>query len=139
MYLDTRDLEELLVELEAAALVYAEAKENLYSYNGDDEDKIDRLKEELEEVEADFSEDDEKKLIELRELKKEITEWEYGETLIPKDEFPDYVQELCEDCGYISRDFPDWIVIDWQTTSENVSVDYMLVEYNGEKYYVRHC
>lgn len=138
MYLDTRDLKELLVELEEAELAYTEAKNNLSNYDGDDEDKYEDLQEDLEDAERNFSEEEEKKLHELRELRDQIGgEWEYGETLIPEDMFPEYVEDLCKDCGYINRDFPHWIVIDWEKTSKNVAIDYQLVEYDGENFYVR--
>lgn len=44
----------------------------------------------------------------------------YPITLIRDEYFTTYVQELCEDIGYISKDFPGWIAIDWETTAENV-------------------
>jgi hypothetical protein len=60
-------------------------------------------------------------------------DWEYGETLISEDEWVDYVKELLSDCGYIPKDLPDFIEIDWDTTADNVAVDYM--RDNG--YYMR--
>lgn len=65
------------------------------------------------------------------------SEWDYGLTLIPDDEFEDYVKELITDCGYISNDLPSWIEIDWETTAENVKIDYSEVEFRGETYYYR--
>ena len=44
---------------------------------------------------------------EINNLQEEISsEFEYGETMIPEDKWEDYVRELVEDCGYISKDFP---------------------------------
>lgn len=63
------------------------------------------------------------------------SEWDYGLTLIPDDEFEDYVKELITDCGYISNDLPSWIEIDWETTAENVKIDYSEVEFRGKTYH----
>lgn len=74
-------------------------------------------------------------LSELLKLKEEIgSEFEHGETMIHEDYFTEYVRELCMDGGYISRDMPSWIEIDWDATADNVRVDYREVEYDGETY-----
>ena len=67
------------------------------------------------------------------------SDWEYGETLVRHSYWADYVQELCADCGYIPRDMPDWIEIDWKATARNVAQDYTTVELDGVKYYIRAC
>ena len=37
----------------------------------------------------------------------------------------DFAEQIASDCGYISRDFPSWIEIDWQATWDNgLSDDY---------------
>ena len=37
----------------------------------------------------------------------------------------DFAEQIASDCGYISRDFPSWIEIDWQATWDNaLSYDY---------------
>ena len=37
----------------------------------------------------------------------------------------DFPEQLASDCGYISRDFPSWIEIDWVKTWDNtLSYDY---------------
>ena len=28
----------------------------------------------------------------------------------------EFAEQLCQDCGYITKDFPSWIEIDWQAT-----------------------
>lgn len=57
------------------------------------------------------------------------SDWDYGETIISGDYFIDYVEELISDCGYISKDFPDWIAIDWESTAESVKQDYTPNDY----------
>lgn len=61
----------------------------------------------------------------------------YPVTLIRESYFTDYTRELCEDCGYIPKDFPHWIEIDWEATSRNVLVDYSSTEIDGVTYYYR--
>jgi len=39
--------------------------------------------------------------------------------------------------GYISRDFPSWIEIDWKSTAENIKVDYTFGEYGGITFWGR--
>lgn len=75
---------------------------------------------------------------EIDKIEEEIgSEFEYGVTLVNEDYWEEYVKEECEDCGYISKDFPTWIEIDWKATSENMKDDYIEVEYQGETYYAR--
>ena len=57
--------------------------------------------------------------------------------LIHEDDFEEYTEELCKDCGYISDDFPWWIKIDWEATADNVKMDYTSVDFEGESYLVR--
>jgi hypothetical protein len=57
--------------------------------------------------------------------------------LIEEDDFDEYCKELLEDCGYISKDFPVWIEIDWDATANNVRQDYQEVEFRGTNYLFR--
>lgn len=61
----------------------------------------------------------------------------YPITIIRDSYFEDYTEELVTDCGYISRDFPSWIEIDWKSTAENVQVDYTSAEFDGVTYWAR--
>ena len=37
----------------------------------------------------------------------------------------DFAEQIASDCGYITRDLPSWIEIDWQKTRDNaLSYDY---------------
>ena len=36
----------------------------------------------------------------------------------------DFAEQMASDCGYISRDMPSWVEIDWAATWENLSYDY---------------
>lgn len=66
-----------------------------------------------------------------------IEDWDYGAYLIEEVDFEDYVKELLEDTGYIPKDLPSWIEIDWEATANNVRSDYTSVTYKDEDYLVR--
>ena len=36
----------------------------------------------------------------------------------------DFAEQMASDCGYIRRDIPSWVEIDWAATWENLSYDY---------------
>ena len=41
------------------------------------------------------------------------------------DSGADFAQQIASDCGYVTRDLPSWIEIDWQKTWDNaLSYDY---------------
>jgi predicted nuclease with TOPRIM domain len=128
-YLDTRDLQSRLEELESEREDFQNtvndaeegeekqtAQEELDSWEGDN----------LEELEA------------LRELKDEVSEWDDGNTLIPEEDWIDYVEEMLQDCGYLPRNLPWYIEIDWEKTAENIAQDYGTVDYLGTTYYYRY-
>ena len=81
-------------------------------------------------------------LAELEALKEEISNnsdegFEYGIQLIHENDIDDYLHELLIDCGYIPKDMPSWIEIDWQATYDNMKQDYSEIELNGNTFYVR--
>lgn len=61
----------------------------------------------------------------------------YPITLIHENYFVEYVRELMEDIGEIPRNFPHYIVIDWQKTADNLRVDYSSIEIDGHTYWFR--
>jgi hypothetical protein len=74
---------------------------------------------------------------EIDEIEHYCPDFEFGCTLIHYDYFTEYTKELLIDCGYISKDFPTWIEIDWNATAENVMYDYSEINYRGETYLFR--
>ena len=83
-----------------------------------------------------YWEDELVQIIEIDKVEYEVGgEFEYGCTLISEDDFEDHVRELLVDCGYIPKDLPYWIEIDWKATAENVKQDYSVLEYKGGTYY----
>ena len=111
--LDSRDIQEEL--------------DNIESLKNDSELNLEDLNNELQELEA---------------LKDEVSnnsdeDFEYGIRLIHEDDIDDYLHELLIDCGYIPKDLPSWIEIDWQATYDNMKQDYNELELNGNTFYVR--
>lgn len=112
----------------------------------DSRDVIERI-EELESIQAElvqqliFDKEQGKELDVLRALANEASQysndWEYGETLIRYSYWENYVREMLEDCGEIPKNLPWYICIDWETTADNISQDYDLVDFDGVDYYIR--
>ena len=71
---------------------------------------------------------------EIDELEDEISDFSYGETLIPEDDFTEYCKDMV-DLGNV----PGFIEgnIDWEGVASDLSVDYTNVTYQGESYLVR--
>lgn len=67
------------------------------------------------------------------------TDWSYGETLIRRSYWGEYCKELLTDCGYIPKDLPDWIEIDYESTAKNMEADYGSVYFDGVEYLIREC
>lgn len=63
--------------------------------------------------------------------------FEDGITFIHEDYFTDAMKELCEDVGYLPEGTPDWLVIDWDETADNLRVDYSEAEFRGSTYWAR--
>lgn len=61
----------------------------------------------------------------------------YPLILINSDYFTEYTRDLLEDCGYIPKDFPSWIEVDWEVSAENVKIDYTTIDIEDETYYYR--
>ena len=141
MYLDTRDLQEQIDNLESEIEDLNEYLEDLdkdLGMCGSDfelltvQDEIEKGKEQLQDLRDELQP--------LLDLKYEgIPDWNYGATLIPESDWEEYVEDLMKDCGYISNDVPWWIVIDWSATADNVAADYSTVDYDGDTYYYRNC
>ena len=84
-----------------------------------------------------YLDDDEK--IELEELQSlDLDYIDEHEVLISEGEFVDYCMNMLEDIGYISKDLPVFIEIDWKQTAENLKADYRSIEYQGETYWYRY-
>lgn len=90
--------------------------------------------------------DDAAELATLRDILAEIAgyggdeQWRgdwYPVTLIQDKYFEDHALQLLHDCGLIPQDLPHYIAIDWETTAQNVQVDYTPIEIDGLTYWYR--
>ena len=111
--IDSRDVIERIAELETDRDLALESGEDF-----DHQDELDAL-------------------IELREQCEECDEWEDGATLVAWEYWDKYVEDLIIDIGDLPRNVPDYIVIDWQATAENIAADYTIVSFDGSSYYIR--
>lgn len=75
---------------------------------------------------------------ERRELQ-ELAETVGDELLIRDTYWVKYVEELVCEIGDMPPKIPDYIVIDWEATADNVKADYASVEVGGDTYYYRSC
>lgn len=111
--IDSRDVIDRIAELETDRDLALESGEDF-----DDQDELDAL-------------------IELREQCEECDEWEDGATLVAWEYWDKYVEDLIIDIGDLPRKIPDYLVIDWQATAENIAADYTIVSFDGSSYYIR--
>lgn len=136
-YIDTRELVETRDELKQQVLDSFLEDFPHYEEMTESFEDIRFEEEEIESWKQDWQ-DELNQITCIDDLEYEIgSEFNYGVTLIPEDDFTDYVIDLLEDCGYISKDFPSWIEIDWQKTADNVRQDYSEIEYEGKIYLYR--
>ena len=136
--IDTRDLVEKREELQT----------NLVnSFNEYFETKIGDFDELIEHIDNSDNEDvgewrddkvyDFEHIDEINELEDEITEFSFGETLIPNDDFTEYCKDMvdCYDLGNVPVFIKD--NINWSGVASDLSVDYTNVTYQGVSYLVR--
>lgn len=151
--IDSRDviarIEELEEERELLSETVASAQEALDEYFDPattmDTDKLDELRESVKDAETALlewdAEDEGQELKALLALQDEAegyaSGWKYGAELIREDYFTDYCQELVIDIGDLPKDIPDYLVIDWDKTADNLKADYKEVDFDGATYLVR--
>jgi len=143
--IDSRDviarLETLKEERDDLERAIDEARESLDDEEGDEkeamQDDYDAAVEALKDWDGDYK----KELDALDALQNDAEgyapDWEHGATLVRESYFTEYCQELLSDIGELPRDLPDYIVIDWDATAENLKADYTEVDYDGTTYLVR--
>lgn len=64
-------------------------------------------------------------------------DWSYGATLISEEYFVQYCCDMLADIGAIPKDLPDYVVIDWESTADNLKVDYTTATVQGTTWSVR--
>ena len=115
-YLDSRNLQERIGELEELKGRLSDEGDPM---NEEEQEELDNLVNLKEEVEADG-------------------EWDFGITFIPEEEFEDYAREFAEDVGAISND-AQWpaTCIDWEQATKELEQDFTQIEYDGTTYLYR--
>ena len=140
------DLESLESELNdlQSELYDVENEEDYADKQNNIDSKLEEIAEkenEIKECEFEYNRYSEE-LAELEALKTEIESnsdegFEYGIQLIHESDIDEYLNEMLIDCGYIPKDMPSWIEIDWGATYDNMKQDYSEIELNGNTFYVR--
>ena len=136
-YIDTRDLIETRDELKQEIL---DSFLEDFPHYEEMTESFEDIRFEEEEVQGwrDVWQEEIDQISRIGEIEDEIgSEFDFGVTLIPEDDFTNYIEDFLEDIGYIPKDFPSWIEIDWEATAENVKQDYSELEYEGETYLYR--
>jgi len=111
----------------------------------DSRDIIERIEEltdliqENENSTDDSGESDKKELALLLELQRQCidyaSDWEYGETLIRREFFKQYMDEMIEDCYELPKDMPYWMTI--KLDYDALEQDYTSVDFDGQEYLIR--
>ena len=90
---------------------------------------------------ADFEDYEVGELIDLLKFKENFenynTSWGYAESVIHHLSTEEYFEEMCIGDGIISRNLPDFVVIDWEQTAQNLLADYTEGTIGDETYYFR--
>lgn len=112
-------------------------------------DLTDEESDELTELESSaMDEDDKAELAELRKLASECegyADWKYGETLIARSYWVDYIRELIDDCYEMPKDLDSgkWpyrhMTMDYDAAAKEAEDDYASVELFGNEYLIRNC
>ena len=130
--IDSRELAQLLAEM-------ASDRNDLEDAVNDAED--DEAKAEAEAALAEWDEDHGEEYEALKafceEAEQYCDDWSHGVQLILDEHWTEYAEQLTEDLGAIPRGLPEWVVIDWEATAENLKADYTAVEWGAYTYWVR--
>jgi chromosome segregation ATPase len=160
--LDISELNDRLEELigfrdnvSEAKATLAEAQKTLVDYEAShgelapDDSGYEELSEEvanareaLERAESDFDTDAQEELTKLEALRDEIGSkgdliCDNNGPFIHEEDFTEYCQDMCEDIGDVPKDFPSYVVIDWDRTADNIRADYTEIEWDGGNYLYR--
>lgn len=143
--IDSRDIIERIEELQSDRLALKQALEEAEAALLEDDTEenqlaVDEARDDLTAWDNSHDAEELKTLEKLAEDVQEFnTDWEYCVTLIHESYFTEYTKETVTDSGYISKDFPDWIAVDWDKTAENVKRYYAEIDFDGETYFIQEC
>lgn len=138
MYLDSRELKEKREELQNQIL--DSFNETFPQYETEDFESILFEEEEIQSWKEDWL-DEIVEITDIEKIEDEVSssEWDYGITFIPEDEFEAYCEELVKDIGDLPKNLPSYIAnnIDWEGVADDLRVDYSEVEYQEVTYLFR--
>lgn len=130
--IDSRELAELLAEM-------ASDRVDLEDAVNDAED--DEAKAEAEAALAEWDDDHGEEYEALKafceEAEQYCADWVHGVQLILDEHWDEYAEQLTDDLGALPSGIPEWVVIDWEATAENLKADYTAVEWGAYTYWVR--
>lgn len=135
---DSREVEERIDDLEGTRQTLVDAVEECEQDHADDVQALQAAREALAEWDAS---DDAEELSKLRAFRDDVSspEWSYGLTLIRESYWEEYCEELVKDIGDLPNGIPNYIVIDWTATAQNLAQDYSTAELDGDTIYYRSC
>lgn len=118
----------------------------------DSRDLIERI-EELQDIrdvhaedETDMDEDERQELEDLEAIAKECEghgDWKYGEAIIPRDAFVDYISQLIDECYDLTdaKKANDWpyrhMEMDYEAAAQEAEQDYMRFTVRGHEFLMR--
>ena len=131
---EQEDLEQAIKDARADLKLAREEYDPLEGDGSVDEalEALDDAEQELEGFNADHA----SLMRDIEDAMEQISDWQYGETLIHERHWVDFVQQDMEEMGYVRND-AWWIEIDWEATAKNVAMDYTEIDLSGHTYYAR--
>lgn len=130
--IDSRELAELLAEMASDRNDLEDAVE---------EAEDDEAKAEAEAALAEWDDDNGEEYEALKafceEAEQYCGDWVHGVQLILDEHWDEYAEQLTDDLGALPSGIPEWVVIDWEATAENLKADYTAVEWGPYTYWVR--
>ena len=132
---EQEDLEQAIKDARADLKLAREEYDPLEGDGSVDEalEALDDAEQELEGFNADHA----SLMRDIEDAMEQVSDWQYGETLIHERHWEEYVEELCNELGYVNTKDVWWIEIDWRATAKNVAMDYTTVDFIGHTYYAR--
>jgi DNA repair exonuclease SbcCD ATPase subunit len=79
------------------------------------------------------------------EAEAESSDWQYGEQLIRKSYFVDYITETIHDCYELPKEFNsgNWpfrhMTFDYEAAANEAEQDYASIDFDGVEYLIRSC
>lgn len=131
--IDSRELAELLAEMASDRVDLEDAVNDA----AEDEDALAAAEQAL----ADWDDEHGEQYEALKEFcdsaEQYCADWVHGVQLILDEHWTEYAEQLTDDLGALPSGIPEWVVIDWEQTAENLKADYTAVEWGAYTYWVR--